>query len=140
MRFTIRPNSEHPDWPTEPDPDILAQTIAAAKDSAAKKAAPAVALAATQAKVANGVRVGCYSDNLDWLYMVARIRQRFSVETDEMFANAWIDTNPPKEVTETIEVQATVREGGIFRFGDRPRGYMYLYITILKVTAEQEQS
>ena len=130
MRFTIRPNSEHPDWPTEPDPDILAQMLDAAKNKAEKKAAPALALIATQKRAAAKVRKGCYSDNLDWLAMVAQLRQELRTDTPDLFAGAWIDTSPPKEVTKTFEVEASVREGAVRRFGDRPRGYQYRYVTI----------
>jgi hypothetical protein len=121
MSHTIRPNSQHPDWPTVPDPKLLEAALVAAKDGKERKQAPAKALEATRALAAAAVRVGCSSDNLDWLALVAELRRTID--------GCWIDTSCPTIPTEGIEVETTIREGEVWTL---PSGFthQYRYVTI----------
>jgi hypothetical protein len=93
MRFTIRPNDLNPDWPTEPTASDLAVALKAAKDGKERKAAPATALQMTRRRVLADARrnVGCNSDNLDWIAMVARLRSSLRIGG----RYCWIDGNCP---------------------------------------------
>ena len=131
MKFILHPNSENPEWPTEPDPADLADAIERARKAKdpkrALREAPAVALQVTRDRVAAEHRRragGCRSDNLDWLEMVRTCRAELREDTPEGRTYCWIDTGC-WVAKATVTVEAFIRHGE--RGIDRAR---YCYVTI----------
>jgi len=136
--YTIRPNSQNPEWPTEPHPDDLKAELERAEKAKdpkrAKKEAPAKALLTTQHRVAAQHRQGAGSptDNLDWLAMlrgtrsaVRRADKRLDGGTD--YTWCWVDTHYPGG-DEVIEVMPHVRYGPWSTHGGS--GHRYCYVTL----------
>lgn len=93
MQYTIRPNNINPAWPAKPDPSDLQ---AAQRLEPDPKKATALALTMTRDRAARSVRHGCASQNLDWLLMVAELRQKLSGEGNI----GWIDGVCPNSIEE----------------------------------------
>ena len=108
--FTIRPNTQNPDWPTAPDPQDLIRGDLLKKEGRVKDG-KAWALAATRHRVAVQARSGSPSDNLDWLRMVAELRTTFRDLDPSGRTYAWIDGFCP-------EVQAPFRACVQPRYGE----------------------